>query len=110
MEKKKTEKTYTDTALKASEDLKDLIGTLGNMDVVDEKAVCVYLTIIAQQLVNLNFTLSGIADYYMRCEKQFDFTTEEMTTLDVKRIIDEAKNTLDPKYRVKFKENQNGKD
>lgn len=35
---------------------------------------------------------------------------EEMTAPDVKRIVDEAKNTLDPKYRVKFKEDQNGKD
>lgn len=110
MVKEKTEKSYTNTALKSNKDLDEILDTLLRLDIGSNKDICMYLAIISQELVNLNVTLSGIADYYVRCEKQFDSTTEELTTLNVEKMIENAKNTLDPKYRKKFKEDQNGKD
>ena len=106
MVKEKTEKTYTNTALKANKDLDEILDTLIRLDFGSNKDICMYLAIISQELVNLNVTLSGIADYYIRCEKQFDLTTEEMVTPDIEGMIENAKNTLDPKYRKKFKEDQ----
>ena len=110
MGKEKTEKTYSDAAIKQISETTKIEEELAKSGASLKEYELTMLTAIAHSLLSINLTLSGIADYYIRCEKQFDFTTEEMTTLDVKRMVEEAKNTLDPKYREKFKEDQNGKD
>lgn len=109
MVKKKAMKSYSEAAIENINEITKIEKDLVKSNAAPKDYELTMLTAIANALLSINLTLSGIADYYMRCEKQFDYTTEEMTTLDVKRIVDEVKNTLDPKYREEL-EDQNGKD
>lgn len=105
---KENQKTYSELAKEMVVALNDAEQNLIKGGCTANEVTVSMLTAITHELAAINVTLSGIADYYIRCEKKSssgddsnNFVETEVTPENVDEIIERLK---------RIKEVQNGKD